>query len=116
MADFDLEKKRAVHEEGSSSSQERQVKLDQHGFALRPQPSDDPKGEWHCRESSIANNHRSTELEQMAEAMGACAGLFFGLSRPLHSGSHRTTCLSTGQRTLTIPEFRFPATGKITAH
>lgn len=45
MADSDLEKKRVVHEEGSSSSQERQVKLDQHGFPLRPQPSDDPKGE-----------------------------------------------------------------------
>ena len=38
-------KQDVLHDERHDSAQERSPKLDQHGFPLRPQPSDDPKGE-----------------------------------------------------------------------
>ena len=45
MADTDyLEKTGAKHDENGIYANEVPLKLDPHGFPLRPQPSDDPMG------------------------------------------------------------------------
>ena len=46
MADIEAESKTQVlqNEHTTDDSPEKQVKLDFHGFPLRPQPTDDPKG------------------------------------------------------------------------
>lgn len=47
MADTEyLEKAGAKHDENGNYANEVSLKLDPHGFPLRPQPSDDPMGKW----------------------------------------------------------------------
>ena len=118
MADSDLEKKRTFHDEGPDGSEARQVRLDQHGFPLRPQPSDDPKGEClYTRDVQMLMRDRSAELEQMAEVMRAPTSFFSGLSWPLHTSSHcMDRPLADVQRILTGSELRLLTAGKVIAY
>ena len=65
-------------------------KLDPHGYPLRPQPTDDPKGiKGHSLYKEIdLIVYRSSQLEPMAESMGPLPSRFSRFPRSLHAGCY----------------------------
>jgi len=78
------------------------AKLDPHGYPLRPQPTNDPKG---AAAKSFSNvtcslllmRYRSAELELVAQAMGSFSSFVSRLSRTRHPSSHQFFLRATGQ-------------------
>ena len=68
------------------------IKLDPHGYPLRPQPSDDPLGASRefkpARSDYILIRSRPLKLEQVVQAINCATGLFSGVPRAFLASMH----------------------------